>query len=239
MAQWQPSVTVIAIAGPSGGGKTTLVDQVAALLGNTTRLYFDDYAAVSSYPQDVPGWIAAGADPNDWRTPRLAEDLQTLRQGTAILHPDGTTVQEPSRYIVLEEPFGRERHEMAPLIDFVACLDTPLDVAVVRRLRRDVRQRSSHTPTVEELVTGLEEYLTFYLEVLRAGYQSVHARALASCDLALDGTQPVEHLADHVVGAVRGHDALRAADRGQAERATEPTVGGIDHQAVQTGVKRS
>jgi len=78
VAQWQPSVTVIAIAGPSGGGKTTLVDQVAALLGNTTRLYFDDYAAVSSYPQDVPGWIAAGADPNDWRTPRLAGDLQTI-----------------------------------------------------------------------------------------------------------------------------------------------------------------
>lgn len=37
----------------------------------------------------------------------------------------------------------------------------------------------------------------------------------------------------------RVHDALRAADRGRAERAAEPTGGGIDNQAVKTSVKRS
>jgi uridine kinase len=195
-------VTVIAIAGPSGGGKTTLVDHVATLLGTATRLYFDDYALVSSYPEDLAAWLAAGADPNLWRTPQLAADLRALCRGAAILHPDGTTRQEPAPYIVLEEPFGRERQEMAAMIDVVACLDTPLEIALVRRLRRDLRKGGPYTSTVDALLSGLDEYLTAYLSWARDVYHRVNSRALASCDLALDGRQPAEQLAQQVVEAV-------------------------------------
>src|SRR4051794_16793455 len=109
MAERHEGVVVIAVAGPSGGGKTTLVQSLARLLGNATQVYFDDYAAVSTYPGDLPGWVLAGADPNHWQTPRLADDLQALRMGTAVLHPDGTTLLQPTPFIVLEQPFGRER----------------------------------------------------------------------------------------------------------------------------------
>ena len=34
--------------------------------------------------------------------------------------------------IVLEEPFGRERAEIADLIDFVVCIDLPLEIALAR-----------------------------------------------------------------------------------------------------------
>ena len=66
MREAQPAVVVIAIAGPSGGGKTTLVQHVAALLDHATQVYFDDYEAVSTYPADMAAWIANGADPNAW-----------------------------------------------------------------------------------------------------------------------------------------------------------------------------
>jgi uridine kinase len=196
-------VTVIAIAGPSGGGKTTLVEHVAALLGTATRVHFDDYAAVSSYPEDLAAWLATGADPDQWQTPQLARDLRTLRDGYSILHPNGTTTQDPVPYIVLEEPFGRARQEVAAMIDFVACLATPLEIAFARRLRRDLRRGGPYTATVEALTTGLEEYLTAYLEWTRDVYHTVNSRALAGCDLALDGRQPAERLAEQVVEAVR------------------------------------
>src|SRR3712207_3235913 len=136
MAEAQAEVAVIAVAGPSGSGKTTLVQYLAVLLGHATQVYFDDYAVVSTYPADMAHWLATGADPNQWQTPRLAEDVQALRAGSAVVHPDGTTVLQPTRYIVMEEPFGRERREMAPLIDFVAVIDVPLEIALARRLRR-------------------------------------------------------------------------------------------------------
>ena len=110
----QPAVVVIAIAGPSGGGKTTLVQSVAALLDQATQVYFDDYDAISIYPADMAAWLANGADPNDWKTPQLSSDVLSLRMGSEVLHPNGTTMLLPTRYVVVEEPFGRERQEMRP-----------------------------------------------------------------------------------------------------------------------------
>src|SRR5262245_57435169 len=133
----QPSF-VIAIAGASGAGKTTLVKKVAALLREAVTFYFDDY---SEYPPDVDRWLQEGADLKMWETPRLTEDLRRLKFGTPLVlseparfHREAISetkpkgILEPARFIVIEEPFGRERPGMDTLIDFVVGLDTPLDV---------------------------------------------------------------------------------------------------------------
>jgi uridine kinase len=200
MHEAQP--VVIAIAGPSGSGKTTLVRQVAALLDYATQVYFDDYEGVSSYPVDMGAWLAGGASPDDWKTPQLAGDLAVLRMGQSVLHPDGATTIHPTPFLVIEEPFGRERHEMAPLIDFVAVIDVPLEVALARRIRRTFRHRSEQH-SVEQMVEQLDSYLEFYIELGSALYGSVNARALATCDLAVDGRAPSEQLAEQIVAAVR------------------------------------
>ena len=52
---------VVAVSSASGGGKTTLVTKAGQLLG-ATKLFFDDYAGVSEYPQDMKKWVDDGAD---------------------------------------------------------------------------------------------------------------------------------------------------------------------------------
>jgi uridine kinase len=202
----QPAVAVIAIAGPSGGGKTTLVQSVAALLEQATQVYFDDYDASSIYPEDMAAWLANDADPNDWKTPQLRSDVQALRMGSEVLHPNGTTVLLPTRYIVVEEPFGRERQEMAPLIDFVAVIDVPLEIALARRIRRTIG-RGVEQWSADQVLKHIDSYLTSYIELGSTLYGTVNTRALASCDLAVDGRKPVEQLAEQIAEVVRTHYA--------------------------------
>jgi len=198
----QPAVVVIAIAGPSGGGKSTLVQAVAALLDQATQVYFDDYAAVSTYPTDLAAWLARGADPNEWQTPQLSHDLHMLRMGWAVPHPNGITVLSPTRYLVVEEPFGRERQEMAPLIDFVAVIDVPLEIALARRLRRNVRMDLAQG-NAEQILEQVDHYLQVYLELLGTLYSTINTRALASCDLVVDGRVSAAQLAEQIVAIIR------------------------------------
>jgi uridine kinase len=199
--QSAPGLAVV-ISGTSGAGKTSLVQKTAALLGEAVCLHFDDYQSVSTYPADLTAWVASGADPNAWQTPQLADDLRALRSGSAVSVPGSAKRTDPKPYIVLEDPFGRARAEMAPSIDFAAYIDIPLDVAMARKLRREVlgiaRVRGS-----EEAVRHLDRFLVSFLdESLREVYIAANERARASCDLVLDGMQPLDDLARELAARV-------------------------------------
>jgi uridine kinase len=194
---------VIAISGPSGAGKTSLVQKVTSLLEDAISFYFDDYASVSKYPSNFSEWIEEGADPNQWKTPQLLKDLQRLRSGEAISLPTHKGMIKAATFIVMEEPFGKERSEMSGLIDFVACIDLPLEVALARRLLRDIEWCVSERDPAY-LAAYLKEYLTGYLRgATREMYLEVNARVLENCDLVLDGVKPLDELADEIVAAIK------------------------------------
>ena len=212
MSESHPTNFVIAISSVSGGGKTTLVKKTAELLNGTT-LFFDDYRAVSQYPPNSQQWVEDGANVNEWKTPQFARDVAALRKGQSITMPeDGGTVQ-PSEFIVIEEPMGRARAEMAAHIDFVAVIDTPLEIALSRRLIRDMGYfdiKDIDSATQEQLAEGFEKLITYvrnflghYLRAGRALYNAVQEQAKASCDLVLDGQLPADELAKQLVVAVK------------------------------------
>lgn len=207
---------VIAISSVSGGGKTTLVKRTAGLLKGTT-LFFDDYASVSEYPSDMRKWVDDGADMNAWKTPKFSRDLAALKRGESVVSPrDGTEIL-PSEYVIIEEPMGRERAEMAGLIDFVVVIDTPLEIALCRRQLRDFTYfspkanaqatREELAASMEQMVSSMKGFLEGYLFVARDIYIAVIDQAKASCDLVLDGTRTPDELAQELVAAVKDKPA--------------------------------
>ena len=193
---------VIAVSGPSGAGKSTLVRNLVARLGDAVALFLDDYEASSIYP-DMTQWLADGADPNQFQTPQLHMDLRALRAGQAITQPHNGQIAHPAGVIVLEEPFGRERAEMAGLIDFVICVDLPLEIALTRKLLRMLNFFVDEQ-TPDAFAKHLQFFLPWYLESGRELYRLVQQRVLRSCDLIADGMLPPDALADSVEAAVRG-----------------------------------
>jgi uridine kinase len=119
---------VIAIAAVSGGGKTTITKLLNQKLHNSKVLFFDDYDF--NGPDDIVDWVDNVGDPNEWDLTPLIKDLEAL-------------LTEPLDYIVLDFPFSYKHSELSNFIDFSIFIDTPLDIALARRVIRDFRDSST------------------------------------------------------------------------------------------------
>jgi uridine kinase len=154
----QPSYTendrkpfVISVAAISGGGKTTVVTALKKRLANCAVIYWDDYGDEVDLDCDINEWAANGHDYNEWNTAHVADDIVRL-------------LNEPYDYIILDYPFGYMNERVGKYIDLTVFIDTPLDVALARRIIRDYTSRSQENDfglaDVEELsLVGLDKEL--------------------------------------------------------------------------------
>lgn len=62
----------------------------------------------------------------------------------------------PTKYILFDAPLGYCPQATGKYIDFLICVDTPLDVALARRLIRDYH----HIPDPQKMIQELQEYLS-------------------------------------------------------------------------------
>ncbi|SEM04256.1 Uridine kinase [Paenibacillus sp. cl141a] len=189
------SAFTIAVSGPSGSGKSTLTKQLRDKLVDAISFHFDDYASTNTYPDDFVEWLEKGADPKLVQNPDFNRDLSELVQGRSITLPNNQMVKS-EKYIIVEEPFGRGREGMAELIDFVVCIDIPLEVALARRILRGI-QNAECTPS--ETLKSFEEYLSQYLIVVRNLYQAINLNVMADCDLIVSGLEPIDVITDKII----------------------------------------
>jgi uridine kinase len=190
------NVFIVAIARHSGAGKTTLIEKLASLAGNANILRIDDYDS-SIYPPAVK-WIEDGADPNEFQTPQFVSDILALKKGKSILHPETNNEIQPTHFLFIEEPFGRGRESIDRLIDFSIYLDTPLEIALARRLLRMSNLPARDTPEVT-----IQEHLLWYLRVGRNFYIAVERSARKNCDPIVDGTLSADELAETIYKTVK------------------------------------
>ena len=188
----QRTATVISIASPPGGGKTTLSRLLSARLHDAPVLHYDDYEALTRRsPAEIERWLDDGARLDEIPVPGYAEKLTSLKAaGTA--------------HVVVDGPLGRAHPPTAAMIDFLFFIDTPLDIALARVVRKQATL-AAHTPDRDgalKFAGWLEGYLDNYARFMRRSYVMQRALVLPQADLVLDGTLAPDRLAETMLGTL-------------------------------------
>ena len=157
---------LIGVAGGSNSGKTTISERLAELMGGEqlSLIRLDSYYIART---DEPIEVRAQAnydhpDAFDWEL--LNDHLAALTAGASVEVPvydftnhdrsDRSDLVPPAKVVVVEgilvlwEPRFRERFDLKIFVD------TPADLRIIRRLRRDVAERGRTPESI------LDQYLT-------------------------------------------------------------------------------
>ncbi len=182
---------VVAVAGPSGGGKTSVVRALVARLGDAAAIHMDSYERMTREPiGKVLEWAERGADLDELPVPLLDEHLGRLKRGEAVVEPSGGAAIAPRKYIVFETQLGRAHRATGALIDLLIWIDTPLEIALARKLKSLTAEalREAQPARVRERMAWLDGYLANYLALVRRLMVMQQARVRPQADLVVDGS---------------------------------------------------
>ncbi len=174
---------VISIAAVSGGGKTTVTKKLTEKLRNSIALYFDEYE-FDKCPNDICQWIDNGANYNEWIITPFMKDVHTL------LHHQTSHLD----YILLDYPFAYLNKGMQKYIDLAVYIDTPLDIAMARRILRDFTKSS---------IEDVQEDLIHYLSNGRVAYLEMINNVKPNSDIVIDGSLNLTLIVNQILNEIR------------------------------------
>jgi len=187
---------LIALTGGSGSGKSTLAEALLDELKSIDAVIFHEdgyYWPMSHYgaseTEEQRAAIIAGVnydDPISKETALLARQVADLKAGRTIEQPiydydrhdrvvDQTLTIAPASVIILEGIHALSVPELKPLIDLSIYVDTPDDLRLARRIRRDVTERGR----------SVESVLSQYLGTVRAAHYRHTYPAMFEADLVI------------------------------------------------------
>jgi uridine kinase len=193
---------VIAVAGPIGGGKTSLVKALAQRLQDASIVFYDNYEQSSrSSVEEMIRWMRDGADIDDLDLTRLADDLAALKRGEPAIDPMTKREILPGKYIIFEMPLGKEHRRTAPSIDLLIWIDTPPDIALARKIREFTGffLTERRDPGGRDFVAWLDQYLDNYLRAVRELLQIQRERVSVHADIVLDGSRDFEAMVEQAL----------------------------------------
>ena len=156
---------IIGIAGGSGSGKSTISQAIKNMFGdNITIINHDNY-----YKRQVGRTYDERAKvnydcPDAFDTDLMAEHIQALKRGETILCPvydytihnrsDETIEIKPTSVLIIDGILILAEESLRSLMDIKIFVDTPDDIRILRRIRRDVNERARSLDSV------IDQYLT-------------------------------------------------------------------------------
>lgn len=188
-------VKIIGISGIGGAGKSVLTTALGKRL-NATTLFWDEFDEISQDPKDYIEWYNTSRDYSEWRYDALAEVLKQLKLGKKVICPATKKELIPTDYIIFDAPLGRKHIATGQYIDCSIFLNTPLDVALARRVLRDFRDKSNLN------ITEIFEELDFYLIASRPLY-TMDYEGNEKFDYVVDGNQPINELVTTLIQTVQ------------------------------------
>ena len=152
-------ILVIGIAGGTGSGKTTLMDNLIRQFSeDVTILSHDNYYKRHDELTYEQRCLLNYDEPAALETDLMARHLDALRHGQAIDCPvydftqhnrsDETIRLEPKSVIIVEGILIFENQELRDLMDIRIFVDTDADVRLCRRIKRDVEKRGRSLESV-------------------------------------------------------------------------------------------
>ncbi|PFZ82283.1 hypothetical protein COL83_32080 [Bacillus wiedmannii] len=177
---------IITVAAVSGGGKTTVTERLTHKLMNSKALYFDSYD-FDNCPADICKWIDDGANYDEWVLTPLIKDIQHLLQNSYL------------DYIIVDYPFAYLNSEMRQFIDVTIFIDTPLDIAMARRILRDFKE-----DTMSEIQNDLKHYITY----ARKAYLEALHTVKPNSDIVLDGSLSVDEIINQILESLNRREVI-------------------------------
>jgi len=171
------NMKIISVAAVTAEGKTTIVNELKKRLRNSQSLHFDNYTfegEVDNFFQ----WVLDGANYHVWNLTPLEDDILKIKSAGIC------------DYLILDYPFAYCHDTIKPYIDTAFFIDTPLDIALARRILRDMSDA-----TADEIRDDLE----MYLKHARIAYIQMQKDILPSSDYVIDGTLSVEEIVNEIV----------------------------------------
>ncbi len=171
---------IIAIGAVTAGGKTTVVNAMKDRLPRTAVLHFDDYTFKGEV-EDFSEWVSEGADVNVWDLTPLKADIESvIRSGKYD-------------YLLLDYPFAYQHDMIRDYLDCCIFIDTPLDIAMARRVLRDMKE-----VTADEI----RNEMNTYLKHARIAYVQMVKDHLSASDYVIDGAKELEDIINEAVEIV-------------------------------------
>ena len=163
---------IIAVSAVTAGGKTTAVNAVKEKLPRCTSLHFDDYSFEGEV-DDFHQWVLDGTDYNVWNLSPLKADIENIISSGEY------------DYLLLDYPFAYRNDLIRDYIDCAVFIDTPLDIAMARRILRDMNNASADE---------IRDEMKTYLKDARIAYVQMLKDIKPSSDYVIDGVQDLEYI---------------------------------------------
>lgn len=164
---------IIAIGAVTAGGKTTVVNAIKDRLPRTTSLHFDDY----SFDGEVDDFTKWGSKREEYYN---AWDLSPLKADVErIINSEGYD------YLLLDYPFAYQNKMMKDYLDCCIFIDTPLDIAMARRVLRDMKWASAD---------DIRNEMNTHLNSTRICYVQMLTDILPTSDYVIDGAKELEDI---------------------------------------------
>lgn len=194
-------ILIVGIAGGSASGKTTVVNKVKEFFGeNITIIGHDNYYKAHNDMTYEERSQLNYDHPNAFDTERMIEDVKRIKAGEAVEIPvydysvhnrsECTQLVLPQRVVVLEGILLLYDAELRDLMDVKVFVDAPADERLVRRIKRDMKERertlqsvlSQYQDTVRPMHEQFVEPTKAYADIIipRGGENHVGISILTS-----------------------------------------------------------
>jgi uridine kinase len=172
---------IISVAGVTAGGKTTTINELKKKIKNSKSLHFDDYDFEGEI-DDFNEWVMNGADYNVWNLEPLKKDILKLIGDNDV------------QYILLDYPFAYKNDLIKPFIDCTIFIDTPLDIAMARRVLRDMQNATGDE---------IRGDMSFYLKYARIAYKEMLNTILPNSDYVIDGSMQLDDVVKQIMDIIK------------------------------------